>query len=423
MRPLIVYPVPYDSWDPFAPYVQRFAATFKSFPPGVEDYELAVVSCWGEPTEDLKLLFRGTHAHFVTYHGSGCDIGAAQWFAFEHGHAEQFYVCCTSRCYFHREGYLRRIVEAREKYGPGLYGAFASWESGKPHICTRFYGLDYADLRNYPHQIDTRAKGQLFETGEWSVSDWMGQQGKPLIQVLWDNEQTLKDWRKWDGAFRYGEQQACLVWDKHTDIYRDAEPEERARLKAMADVPNYSQHDEDHWIVTHLDLPAQGTFCEVGAHDGVTGSNTLLFERMGWKGVCCEAVEELAQACNRNRKCEVFSGAVGNETRDRIFHVNHEDLGLSGFDRPGDPILVKQTRLADILTAKGFSDLDLLSIDTEGSELSVWNSIGQMRPRILILEHKTCDLPTARLEIRLSIEPQGYGLVHETEHNLIFVRQ
>ena len=49
-----------------------------------------------------------------------------------------------------------------------------------------------------------------------------------------------------------------------------------------------------------------GVFIDVGAHDGVSLSNTLMFERdRGWAGVCIEANPKVfpALAANRSARC------------------------------------------------------------------------------------------------------------------------
>lgn len=425
MKTVIVYPLPFDAWDTFKPYVKRFIETFKKFPPGVSDYELVLAGCWGEPGDQLRRWFYGTKARFVPYFNDGCDIGAAQanaWQAVGQGYEDALVLCLTSRCYFHRPGWLRRYVEARQKYGPGLYGAFASWESWKPHICTRGYALDADLFREYPHRIDTREKGQLFEVGEWSISDWFRKQRLPLIQVLWDNEQDIFGWRKWPGAFRDGEQQACLLWDKHTDAYRDAGPSEQKRLRGLCDVPSWSQEGEDRWIFENIGLPPHGTFVEVGAYDGVQSSNTLLFERMGWEGLCVEADPELVVKCQMHRAAMTIQCAVTSKPGEVSFYVNHDDRGLSGLTRPGKPIRSMGRRLDSILKAAKMTELDVLSIDTEGTELDVWDSLGTIRPRVVIMEHQTCDLPSQESPITRRMAADGYVKVHRTQYNLIFRR-
>lgn len=169
----------------------------------------------------------------VNYNENGCDIGSAQY-ASELLKENAFMVNMTSRCYFHREGWLKRLLEARNKHGKGLYGVSASWEGGKPHICTRAYCMDSEDFTRYPHIIDTREKGQKFEVGEWCITDWFRQQDLSTIQVTFDGEQHQADWRKPDNIFRKGDQTNCLVWDRHTLIYQEADANDKRRLEEMA---------------------------------------------------------------------------------------------------------------------------------------------------------------------------------------------
>lgn len=180
---------------------------------------------------------------------------------------------------------------------------------------------------------------------------------------------------------------------------------------------SYSQAGEDLWILENLKPPV-GTFCEVGAFDGVMSSNTLLFEELGWTGFCVEADPFMAAQCQKNRKAQTWCCGAGIGDYD-TFYMNQEDRGLSGFDRPGQPIPVLIKRLDWLL---GEALVDLLSIDTEGTELEVWESIGTVRPRIVIMEYKTCDEPPKDKAIVERMTADGYKEAHRTAHNLIFIK-
>lgn len=179
----------------------------------------------------------------------------------------------------------------------------------------------------------------------------------------------------------------------------------------------YSQFGEDRWIEENILLPAMGIFCEVGAYDGLSGSNTLHFEQLGWSGILVEADPELAARCERNRQAKTFSCAVGSEDHGGVFHVNDSDRGASGFQAKGRKIIVPVFRLDYLI---GTLPIDLLSIDTEGTELEVWESIGTVRPEIVIMEYRTFDNPPQDAAIVARMEKDGYREVHRTDANLIF---
>lgn len=181
-----------------------------------------------------------------------------------------------------------------------------------------------------------------------------------------------------------------------------------------------SQCLEDKWILDNL-KPQVGTFCEVGAYDGIISSNTFAFEGLGWKGVLVEADPFLAAQCLVNRKAKTWCCACGQPWFGEFF-VNHKDRGLSGMKAEGVPIMVPVLPLYLILTASGVKELDLLSIDTEGTELTVWNTIGDFKPRIVIMEHQTCDQPSNIDPILKRMAMDGYKEAHRTTYNLIFTR-
>lgn len=182
----------------------------------------------------------------------------------------------------------------------------------------------------------------------------------------------------------------------------------------------HSQCGEDRWIEENL-KPSVGTFCEVGAFDGVMSSNTYHFEKLGWTGILVEADPYLAAKCHDNRKAMTWCCASGNPWYG-LFHINFSDRGLSGMKAAGTPIYVPVFPLHLLLSASGMGELDLLSIDTEGTELTVWNTIGDYRPKIVIMEYQTCDQPSNDKAIIERMEVDGYKEVHRTQYNLIFTR-
>ncbi len=103
----------------------------------------------------------------------------------------------------------------------------------------------------------------------------------------------------------------------------------------------------------------------------------------------------------------------------REFYINTKDRGLSGFRNPsGKEILVPTFRLETILGGP----IDLLSIDTEGTELEVWSTVGPHRPAIVIMEYLTLGNPPNDAAIIERMTADGYKEVHRTACNLIFTR-
>ena len=94
----------------------------------------------------------------------------------------------------------------------------------------------------------------------------------------------------------------------------------------------------------------------------------------------------------------------------------------SGFRRQGCPVArVEVKTLESILSQHRIDKVDILSIDTEGTELEVWSSLNhKIRPAIVIVEWETHGLPDQSGEIMDCFYGDNYRLRHTTAGNFIF---
>lgn len=227
MKTVIIYPLPFDNWQKFEQPVARFCDSFSAFPPGA-DYELWAMCCWGEPTDEVREWFYGTKTKFLP-HYQGCDCisvhqAAAQTIE------EAFLVCLSTRTYFHRAGWLKRLLDARATYGPGLYGAASSRETGHLHITNQLYAIDAADFRQYPWEINSREDAPLFEAGPRSITEMMAHYKRPCSVVFWDGVLTMEAALGYTNGFRDGNQEQMIAWNRHSDLWRDADEATRKQL-------------------------------------------------------------------------------------------------------------------------------------------------------------------------------------------------
>lgn len=237
MKVTVAYPVPFDNWRTFRPGVERFVDRFKKFPPTTE-YTLMAVANWGMPTDEIRSWFYDINTNWIAYYGHKCDLGSWMHVAMG-GLADEFIICCTSMVYFHRAGWLERLVAARIKYGPGLYSTSASHECGQLHACNRCFGIDAQLLASYPHKFTDR--NVKLEVGKESLNQHVLDHGGTIRVVMWDGIYQTEQVFKVDNRFRDGNQQQVLVWDRHTDNYVNANAVEKERLKRLADGPYYRE--------------------------------------------------------------------------------------------------------------------------------------------------------------------------------------
>ncbi len=63
---------------------------------------------------------------------------------------------------------------------------------------------------------------------------------------------------------------------------------------------SYSQFSEDREVVRFFGPAFSGVFMEVGANDGLHGSNSKLLESRGWHGFLVEPIPRLADFCRKS---------------------------------------------------------------------------------------------------------------------------
>jgi FkbM family methyltransferase len=194
-----------------------------------------------------------------------------------------------------------------------------------------------------------------------------------------------------------------------------------------------SQFGEDSFLVDDGRLPGRGVFVDIGAGDPIRFSNTYYLERRGWTGLCIDADPKQVDALQRSRTCAVEWAAItsaGEEARllqceDPDYSTTLEHLRDVAADKGWEYALtvVPATRLEELLVRHQIGKIDLLSIDTEGTELDVCASMDwrQHRPSVVVIEHSTLGRPSQEPQILDYFRDLPYRLLHRTACNFIFV--
>ena len=192
---------------------------------------------------------------------------------------------------------------------------------------------------------------------------------------------------------------------------------------------------------------ADGFFVEVGAFDGVYASNTWGLAARGWGGLLVEPVPEFAAVCRLNHanhpNIEVQQTAVGPPGRSEVTirlagalsTANHDlanEYQRTAWAAPSlssESLTVPCITLDRILEVSGIPELDLLVIDVEGYEASVFEGFTTTRwvPKMMIVELADAhpDLTsTASQDFAISqdILKSGYAVVYKDPINTLFVR-
>ncbi len=199
----------------------------------------------------------------------------------------------------------------------------------------------------------------------------------------------------------------------------------------------YSTNAVDQSIATLL--PHFGYAVEVGACDGVTGSNAKHFEDKGWIVLCIEPNPLLAESGRKHRKLwrqiACGSGYSRNESFTIVgkfpygsfsgFHADPKEIErIFSCKDLGETqtVEVEMDNLESILDSSGFPRLDLLCIDAEGHETDILDGIdlNNWKPKIIVVE---CWEPSMSLEITRILEPYGYALEMVKEYDYVYSRK
>ncbi len=155
----------------------------------------------------------------------------------------------------------------------------------------------------------------------------------------------------------------------------------------------YSQTKQDEFLDIEVFKNKQnGFFLDIGAHDGITLSNTYFFEKnRNWKGVCIEPLPEIFSKLSENRNCNLVNGCIGKENGEEKFimitgysemlsglarnynleHLNRIDNEISKYGGSKEIISVKSYNINSLLNDLGVKNVDYCSIDVEGSEYEI----------------------------------------------------
>lgn len=202
----------------------------------------------------------------------------------------------------------------------------------------------------------------------------------------------------------------------------------------------YSQLHQDKFVDDFLNQKESGFFIDIGAHDGVSCSNTKFFEEYrGWKGICIEPGPAEFKKLLENRDSININACVSNyDGESEYTYIEGYSMMLSGLsedyidnherrinnevNQHGGNITklsMPVFKLQTILDNHGIIDVDYCSIDTEGSEYNIIKSIDFDKTNIKIFSIENNYGDTI---IKNYLETKGYTLQTKIQWDDIFVK-
>lgn len=208
---------------------QRLLESYRKHAP-YHEHELVIIDRCGDSPDDVP------GAKHIRYDGGGWDCGAWQ-FAGKNIDTDLL-VCFNSSCQITTPGWLRRFVEAVEKFGDGLYGPLTSNEI-VPHVRTPCMIFQPKIINDYPEQVNTREDTYRFESmgypsGVPNFTQWTKNKGHAIKLVTYYGVYDHTEWRNPANIFRRGNQHALIVKDRHCEAYEASDDAGKLFLEGLA---------------------------------------------------------------------------------------------------------------------------------------------------------------------------------------------
>lgn len=207
----------------------------------------------------------------------------------------------------------------------------------------------------------------------------------------------------------------------------------------------YSQMGQDKFLDGAVFRAMRdGVFVDVGAHDGESLSNTYFFEKeRGWKGICVEPIPSVFEKLKNLRKESVcYQVAVDRDETEKTFYLgeghpemfsvltNHLDprhyIRIQNEVRDNGGILktipVQTKRLDSLLKEQGISHVNYLSIDVEGAEFGVLDSIDFSTTTFDIIEVE-CNYEELQAKYDAFFEPKGFVRLLNLDWDILYIHK
>ena len=152
---------------------------------------------------------------------------------------------------------------------------------------------------------------------------------------------------------------------------------------------NNSQFGEDKKILKLFNKKTNGTYLDLGCFHPIRQNNTLLFHRLGWKGINIDLNPLSIELFNVARPNDInICGAISGKVGFKDLFFDNELSSLNTINKNHTMFLkkafneiklkkrkIKTTTINNILKKYKINKIDFMNIDIEGNELDVLKTI------------------------------------------------
>ena len=211
----------------FEVFTKRFIDTYTAHPAGAE-HELVIGLVGKDSTGNRLKAYEPFKCRFIEVSEDGWGITCFQKIAWQLD--SNFAVFCEAKSYFHRAGWLNKMIEARTSLGEGLYGGSGHSLECVPHLRAALFGCNPKALTSF-RPITTRDEAGQYEHGKDNFTEIFKNRAH---SVFWDSIVHYPFDTLTKNNFRDGDQSNLLALDRHTDLYAEATEARKRILQKQA---------------------------------------------------------------------------------------------------------------------------------------------------------------------------------------------
>ena len=205
---------------------------------------------------------------------------------------------------------------------------------------------------------------------------------------------------------------------------------------------NYrSQYQQDKFLNENFfHNKKNGTFLDIGAYDGVTGSNSYFFEKeLGWNGICIEPLPKIFEKLKSNRSCILSNAAAWKENTTKTFkiidgysemlsgivdcydiqHINRINVELSTQPQTSSDVSINCIDINEFLKEKQIFHFDFLSIDVEGSEFVI---LKHLDFNLFDITYIICENNYDDMKIHKLMSDNGYKFLQKLSIDDVYIK-
>ena len=188
-----------------------------------------------------------------------------------------------------------------------------------------------------------------------------------------------------------------------------------------------SENGQEWFVLDTLNYKRNGYFIDIGAGDGIVGSNTFILEKFyNWSGVCVDPNPAFFKSLIGSRDVSIVDLSVDKESGKvkPFLYANEKDFfgwnfrsGLkevvNSSDHNFQEMKTYTISLNDLLDWQDSpKDIDYVSIDVEGHEYNILEGFDFTRYNVKIwsIEH---DFGVQRAKIQKLLEEKGYKCIFD----------